>query len=210
MNQTPPRGCVNDLRRMLRWIAFMCRAMAFSAEVFLHTGFGSKYIGVQAAAVPTFMLVYALFWTGHNLIPLFAFLAAYVGMCVAALVDARSDQERRDRPPDHYSGFPRNMRNFVFLNECWNKCILEPVYVFVLGWLTTIFDEPLGVYLMIISAALFVSVNVTALFARTPVRESVQHSRKPRPLFVQVRRVPSDATDRIDSLSSNPTYGERS
>ena len=60
------------------WFVVLCQALEASIVVFLRRGFGARYFGVQAAAVIPVVLIYSLFWRGHDPVPLLVFLGLYL------------------------------------------------------------------------------------------------------------------------------------
>lgn len=166
MNQDQQPSGPERLRTMVGWLVFVSSALAVSVEVFLHRNrtFGERYIGLQAAAVFLVVPIYSLFWEGHDLVPLTAFLGMFFLMCLAVRVCVTL-RRRGQGPREHsrYTGSPRFMRLLPWVREETVKGIVEPVFVFLCGALLMEVNQPLGSYLMLASAGLLVWVrfNVT-------------------------------------------------
>lgn len=205
MELEPKPGVRGDLVELGRFTVLLCRGLAFSAEAFLHRGFGPQYVGVQAATVPAIMLVFALFWPGFNLLPLYAFLASYVGACVAILI--RLARTKNVGLAAHYSGRPMCMRTLTFLRETTIKRVVEPLFVALIGLLTRNLHEPLGVYLIMVSVALFISNNLTRGFARTRALEPNNLPKTSSPLAVSVRRL--EAAPSMSWEQPTPNFGDQ-
>lgn len=62
-----------SFEQLERILGQICHAWAFSVEVFLHGGFGRRYIGVQSAVVLLLVPAFVLFWEGdgqqHRTVP---------------------------------------------------------------------------------------------------------------------------------------------
>jgi hypothetical protein len=161
-----PQSPLRNSRMTFAQLLFIPRTLAFSVEVFLHTGIGERYADVQAAAALLLIPMYTIFWPGHDPRPMLLFLMLYVAMCfrnrVAGLL-------RRGAPPEghsRYTGEPRLLRHFPKHTEASFKLRVEPALVFMIGAAIAVYSEPLGVYLMLAAGGLFVSVLSTAAVDR--------------------------------------------
>lgn len=145
------------------WSSFISQYLATSVEVFLHRRFGERYIGLQAAAVLPAMLVYSLFWQGHNTAPLMMFVAAYMVMVAGVRVDIARRRRSGDVEHSYYNGFPEILRLPLlrrWLSERAAKRVVEPLLVGGIGVLMLPTSEPLGLYLMIAGCALRVTLKM--------------------------------------------------
>ncbi len=160
----------NSMKTALGIVNFVCRSLATSVEVFLHRSgsFGERYLGLQAAAAVLCIFGYTAFWPYTDVRPVLGFMVAYIAALAVARVGVFV-RRRRAGPAVHsfYTGTPRLTRLLGRASEFWIKRFVEPALVFIAGVLTLAANEPLGVYLMAASFALFASVNLAAEFVRT-------------------------------------------
>lgn len=163
MNQQQPQDNAQQFHRAMIWLALVARALAASVEVYLHqtSTFGVRYFGLQTAAAALILLVYPLFCEGPGVEALLGFLLAYLLMCAAARV-ASAVQRLRGRTHEHsyYTGRPRIMRLVGRMSETTVKGVVEPALVFLGSVVTSHYSEPLGGYLMLAAAGLFISVQM--------------------------------------------------
>ncbi len=162
MQSEPQRSRRDEFKAAAGWILFIARSLAVSVELFLHRGFGDRYLGLPAAAGVPLILVFPIFWHGHDVGPLFGFLFAYMAMF---LIERGRQLARfvRGGSCEHtyYSGRPWALSVWRRLDETKVKCLWEPLLVLLLGALIMDFSQPLGGYLMLASAGLMVSANAT-------------------------------------------------
>ena len=131
------------------YLLLIIQAWAFSAEVFLHRGFGERYIGVQGGLVLLLAPFYAALWEGRDLRALVLFIPVYLLMCVAARLGVVARRRRGEFGHSYYSGWPRLMRFFPGHDEVKFKLNTEPILVVLFGCAVCLVDLPLGVYLSI-------------------------------------------------------------
>jgi len=165
VNEKQNPGPWAQTKAALGWIAFVAAALAASVEVFLHKSrtFGERFLGIQAAAVLLIVPFYTVFWEGHDVTPLLAFLAAYVFMCLVARIGGALERRRGGpREHSHYSGYPRVMRFTGRMNERTVKLMIEPMLVLIIGIFTLPASEPLGSYLLLAGFGLSLTVNLNA------------------------------------------------
>lgn len=155
-------GLVDRFRSFAGWTAFVARSWAVTVEVFLHRRFGERYIGLQAVAAIPLVLLYTLFWNGHDLRPMFVFLAAYLALCLAARIGVALRRRRGPQLHSYYTGQPRLMRVLPRLSEFAIKRAVEPALLLVAGALTRAANKPLGTYLMLAAAALVITATLAA------------------------------------------------
>lgn len=146
---------------------FVCRGFAVSLEVFLHRGLGSRYLGLQAAAVLVLVPLFGCAWEGHDLTALLLFLPAYLLMCLVA----RADMFRRRRRGEHchtqYSGWPRLLKPGARMTELSCKQYVEPLLALAAGFvLHQLGERPLGAYVMFSAVCLAISTNVDVAIDR--------------------------------------------
>ncbi len=140
------------------------RTAATSLEVFFHKRVGDRYLGLNAAAVLLLIPIYSLFWQGYDLRPLMWFLVAYLGAVVIARLGVVTRKRNGVRIHSFYSGYPRFMNGRSKLSEVqWKKCVEPFVSGFFGAGLYVQGERPLGAYLMIAGACLFISVAMAEL-----------------------------------------------
>lgn len=161
MNEQQPNNAGNDLRAAMHWTSFIARTLATSMEVFLHRGFGERYLGMQALAVVPAVFFFTAFWRGHDVSPLLMFVLFYLGMCAAAR--ARMLRSRAAGGPQEHSGYngqPWLMRFWPQLSEERLKTTIEPALLLLIGLLVMPLNAPLGSYVMLGAVGMIVSVQM--------------------------------------------------
>lgn len=161
-SRNPPQGG----RLSFSGLLFIPRTLAFSVEVFLHTGMGERYADVQAVAALVLIPFYGGFWPGDDPGPLLVFHALYVVMCLRNRVEGLAGRRRPPGTHSRYTGLPRLLYRFPKHTEADFKLWVEPVLVLGLGALIAIVSPPLGTYLMAAAAGLFISVLASAAIDR--------------------------------------------
>jgi len=145
-------------------LGFVARTWATSIEVFFHKRVGDRYLGLNAAAVLLLIPIYSLFWQGYDLRPLMWFLMVYLGAVVIARLGVVTRKRGGVRIHSFYSGYPRFMNGRSKLSEVqWKKCVEPFVSAFFGAGLYVQGERPLGAYLMIAGACLFISVAIAEL-----------------------------------------------
>jgi hypothetical protein len=144
---------------------FLARTCATSVEVMLHKRLGDRYLGLNAAAVLLLIPMYSLFWPGYDLRPLMWFLLVYLAAVVIARLDILTRNRNGTRIHRFYSGFPRCMSSRSKISELHCKRYVEPLLTALagLGLYHLQGERPLGVYLMIAAACLFISVTISEI-----------------------------------------------
>lgn len=145
-------------------LGFVARAWATSIEVLFHKRVGDRYLGLNAAAVLLLIPIYSLFWQGYDLRPLMWFLVVYLGAVVVARLGVVARKRNGVRIHSFYSGYPRFMNDRTKFSEVQFKKCLEPIVSAVFGaGLYVQGEQPLGAYLMIAGACLFITVSMAEL-----------------------------------------------
>jgi len=165
--QEAPKESFQDVRTGIGWVTFISRIGAVTVEVFLHSRFGERYIGMEAAAALVLIPVFGLFWPDSDLLPLMQFLGVYLFMCLLARIGMTARRLRGDREHSRYTGFPHLLRLFRLLPEEAVKRFVEPFFVMCAGVVSYDFNEPLGGYLMFAAVCLFISTNLDDMWTRT-------------------------------------------
>jgi hypothetical protein len=142
------QGPFQSARGAMNLVAFIVQSGAVTAEVFLHSRFGERYIGGQAAAALVLIPCFGMLFPQHDIRPLFYFLGSFLVMCFLQRMDIMRRLRRGDREHSMYNGFPRLLRRSRGDREQSVKEMLEPVLVFVAGSLLLETNQPLGFYLL--------------------------------------------------------------
>lgn len=163
-SQSPP-----DTKASIGWLLFACRALAATVEVFLHRAetFGERYLGPQVGIALLVLFFFPAFWQGHDPDPVMWFLAAFLAACVVIRVRT---QKRRSRggPQPHtlYSGVPHLSRIAGKMDERTVKSKLEPVLVWLTGFIVAELNRPLGAYLMLAAFGLLIATHAALALER--------------------------------------------
>lgn len=170
--QVPQKqGFLDSARAGLTVGLFLCRTLAVSLEVFLHSGIGDRYLGLQALAVLVVVPLYMLFWPGYDLRPMTLFWWAYIVMCGIGRLGTIGKRLRGEHGHSRYTGWPRGMTGRGQWSEITVKRIVEPVFVFVWGCIIRQLNPPLGTYLMLAAGSLFISVSADEAEERVRVMD---------------------------------------
>jgi hypothetical protein len=139
---------------------------AISMEVFLHRGFGERYLGPRAAAVFILIPLYSLGWQGYDLQPLFLFLGAYLLMCFVARAGIAERVRRGEQCHSFYTGWPRFLGPKAKISEIAMKRFWEPGITGLLGLAVRDFNAPLGTYLIFGAISMACSVGASEAIER--------------------------------------------
>jgi hypothetical protein len=151
------------------WLTFICRALAFSLEVFLHksSSFGRRYVGMQALVATLIIFFFPVLMPEHDPRPLHGFLLLFLAMCLLVRVSTFVRRCGGDQVHSFYNGEPRLSFLTRWTSELTVKRGLQPLLVFVGGALTLSISQPLGAYLMLAAFGLGASVSLSAGFDET-------------------------------------------
>lgn len=152
MNQeriTPGR---EDFKTMMNWGTLMVRSLAVCGDVFLHvpSSFGQRYIGLQGVVVIPLVLLYSLFWKGHDVRPLLWFLPLYLAMCLFVRIGVAWRCRQGDQEHSLYNGRPYLSKLLPRWKETTIKGIVEPIILFVGGALILAANQALGSFIMLV------------------------------------------------------------
>ncbi len=100
-------GPFQTARGAMNLVAFSVQSGAVTVEVFLHSRFGERYIGGQAAAAVVIIPCFGMLFPEHDIRPLFYFLGSFLVMCFLQRMDIMRRLRRGDREHSLYNGFPR-------------------------------------------------------------------------------------------------------
>jgi hypothetical protein len=152
-NRSQPSQMPSELtgRLIAESVEGISRAIALTVEVFLHCGFGSRYVGCGFVGIPI-IFCFALHFADQHPLPLLCYLAAYgVMWLIAAICTLIRCWGGRDTVHSRYTGRPYLWRLLPNWNE-ENVKHGEAVAVILLGYAIHHFNRPLGDYLMIAAA----------------------------------------------------------
>ena len=68
-------------------LALIAQVLETSVAVFMRRGFGCRYLGTQAALVIPMVLLFSVFWEGHDVQPLLGFLVLFLLACAEPVQD---------------------------------------------------------------------------------------------------------------------------
>jgi hypothetical protein len=140
----------DDQSNKLNWLNIIPEAWAISVYVFLHRGFGERYLGLPAAAVILLVPFYCILWPNADLRPMLLYLLAYLFMCLVARLGMALRRVRGESPEhSRYCGYPWLMKLCPRLSEVAVKRWIEPLVVFLGGVFTLPLNQPLGLYWMV-------------------------------------------------------------
>lgn len=154
---------------MASWLGLLSQTLEASVVVFLRSNVGERFLGLQAAAVIPVVLVYSVFWQGHDIRPLLAFLACYLLACLSLRMRGIWHRRRGEIVHSQYSGTPIILRAPLlrrWLGERAAKGTLEPLLVLLVGYLLLPASEPLGSYLMLAAGGQLVSFQLALAYER--------------------------------------------
>jgi hypothetical protein len=148
-------------------VMLILRSISATVEVFLHKGFGSRYIGFQGFLGIFAILIFAAMIPVPGTWGLILFLFAYLKACLYARAGIVW-RKLRGQEHEHtlYSGYPYLMRLFRRSNEMTIKRYIEPIVVFLAGCAFSYFVPALALYLFMAAGALFLSVNEAEAYQR--------------------------------------------
>jgi len=159
------------------WIILMLfvlaiRAWALTLEVFLRRQLGARYIGLEGPLAFLVLLFYAAECPGYDLGPLGGFTLAFFGACLLHRIRSLSYFFTGQVDPAHtrYSGRPVLMKLVPFLSELAVKRFVEPLFLSVLAICLIPWNPPLGMYVLIGSGCVFVTVSADICYFHNQVQ----------------------------------------
>ncbi|MCC6970193.1 MAG: hypothetical protein IT434_08210 [Phycisphaerales bacterium] len=186
MNREPePRSFLDNARSSLNLLAFVAGTLANSVEVILHRRRGKRAGGVFDMAAFVLIPFWGVFFPAQEQGPLLAFWLVYAIAC------ARHSMHPAD-PSMHsrYSGRPILMRFFPRVkDEITFKASTEPALVFLAGFVTLLFNEPLGSYLMAAGLGLGFTVQLALKLQRARAEQLNDARLEQEHLIAEVRRL---------------------
>lgn len=153
-NEQPP---LMTYRNTMNLGTIVVRALAVTVEVFLHVRIGARYIGLQALVAVPGIVIFGMFWHGHDIRPLWNFVLVFMLLAFAHRLDAFRRQNLGSVEHSRYSGYPCLLAKSKARLEGPMKQVIEPVLTAVGGVLVTEWNQPLGMYLVVAAIALFLS-----------------------------------------------------
>jgi hypothetical protein len=142
------------------------RSICLTIEVFLHRGFGSRYVGCGFMGVVV-IFIFAMLFPPLDVFPLYCYMMAYGVLWLIATVSMLIRcWGGRDKVHSKYTGRPYLWRLLPNWKEV-NVKQLEAFAVIVLGYGVHHLSRPLGDYLMIAASIVFLRGYNMALQQRT-------------------------------------------
>jgi hypothetical protein len=133
----------------------LARATALTVEVFLHKGFGSRYVGCGLMGI-VIIFVFARFFADQNVFPLYCYMAAYGVLWLIATINMLIRFIRREETV--HSRYPGRPLLWSILLPNWKETSfrqLEALAVILLGYGVHYLNRPLGDYLMLAASFVF-------------------------------------------------------
>jgi hypothetical protein len=153
-SQQPQQASQATSRVIAELIEGVARSICLTVEVFLHRGFGSRYVGYGLVGTVV-IFVFSLFFAGQDIRPLFCFLVAYGVLWLIATAGTLIRRWRgKAMVHSRYTGFPFLCRLLPNWKE-ENVKHLEALAMILLGYGIHHLNRPLGDYLMMAAALVF-------------------------------------------------------
>ena len=141
-------------RIMAEFIDGIGRSVALTVEVFLHRGFGRRYVGCGFIGV-VIIFLFSLLFPGQDTRVLLGFAALYGALWLVALVNIGIRRWRHtNRVHSQYNGRPHLWRILPNWKET-NVKHAEALTAFLVGFGVHYLNRPLGDYLMFAAAFVF-------------------------------------------------------
>jgi len=157
-SQGQANGSIQNQYSAANFAAWICPSVAITVEVFIHKNFGSRYLSINALRAIPIIVVFSLFFTGEDLVPMFWFLVTYIGMfLIKSAMSQNHTQHGKEAIHSRYTGLPYLCRWLPKWDEVKVKR-LESVIVFGIGCVFHDTWHALGDYLMFASFALLSSI----------------------------------------------------
>lgn len=169
MNQEPVQ--LPDTGQVLNVLGLAVRGWALSLEVFLHRGFGSRYIGPEGLFGMCAMFLYTLCWPPQLVGPMLLYCLAFPGLCLFHRLSMFARTWRHEKTHSKYSGQPLLYRPNRFISEVAFKQFCEPLLCLGLGLYVCRMNPPLGVYWVIGAVFVFFSASEPVIWERQRLRD---------------------------------------
>lgn len=145
-----------DARGTMNLAMLVIQAYAISVEVFLHRGFGERYLGSQAALVFLLVPFHAYLLRDYDPSQLFRFLGAYLIACVLQRIGIIQRRWKGVIRHSFYSGFPILATGNTRFDEPCFKIWIEPFLVMLAGAVLIALDRALGTFILAAGFALYI------------------------------------------------------
>jgi len=193
MPQPTPSNPLDRMRTGFNVVAFVARSFAMICEVFMHFGFGSRYLGLHAMAGMLLIPLWAVFWPGRDPSLLLFFWFAYLLALGAARAGIIRSIRRGDKIHSRYNGTPTLLRKRPHLNEVAVKRIVEPIVAMVGGIvLAGLVDPVLGSFLIAAGIGLLIDSNLTEAVQQARAQDTFDAMLEQEQLAHRVRRIRGD------------------
>jgi hypothetical protein len=165
-SQNPQQSSQAGAQVVAELIEALGRSICLTIEVFLHRGFGSRYVGCGFLGMAV-IFVFAKFFPGQDVLPLYCYMAAYgVLWLITAVSTLIRCWRGKDRVHSRYTGRPYLWRLLPNWKEM-NVKHLEALAVILLGFGVHYLNPPLGYYLMMAASLVFLRGYSMAVEQRT-------------------------------------------
>ncbi len=151
---TNPNG--DNARGTMNLTMLVIQAYATSVEVFLHRGFGERYLGSQAALVFLLVPFHSYLLRDYDPRQLFRFLGAYLIACVLQRIGIIRRRWKGVARHSFYSGFPILATGNTRFDESCFKIWIEPFLVMLGGAVFISQDRALGTFILAAGFALYI------------------------------------------------------
>lgn len=135
----------------------MVRGGAVSVELFLHRGFGLRYVTQYGLMGVGLMMFYLAWWPPEEFGPFVVYFLLFVALCLLRILGAWIRFWRGDSEHTLYGGFPVLLRRRLAHREYKVKQFFEPLLVAIVGAYTIQWDRVLGIYWIGAGVCLFIS-----------------------------------------------------
>jgi hypothetical protein len=109
-NQQQAKELFHDLKVANYWLTLIARCGAVTVEVVLHTGLGSRYIGLKGLGGALLIPVWGMFFPHHDLSALMVYLGLFLVCCFAARLDVLRRTLKGGQCHSFYTGTPQIMK----------------------------------------------------------------------------------------------------
>ncbi|MEK6701063.1 MAG: hypothetical protein AABZ53_02290 [Planctomycetota bacterium] len=188
-NEPPPLSFAQKTQQLVNFLKFICMTFSAPVEVWLRRGFGDRYFSKAALFSVVLIPFWGTLFPGTDLTLLFGFWWSYFIMLLFARIAMFRRWTRGEVEHTLYSGYSRLHRFFPRASELKIKETIEPMLVFIIGVVFLTMSPALGLYLMVASFAMAVSIRITMIETRQRLLQLTDAAFEQRELAEAFRRV---------------------
>jgi len=170
MQPTHSQPPLADARQGMGFLILLINAWADSCLVFLRYRFGSRFRENNAVWAVLLIFVWAGFFAeydqGYQSMMVFLGLYVFASACHQLMAQWRYFRKISNQEHSRYSGYPRLLKNFPWFSEATIKLKVEPIFVLLVGLMLLLISIPLGLYLIVGSFCLNLSVSLVEIWYR--------------------------------------------